>query len=1065
MKPSFTRWLLLLCLCLAPAGLAQAQGLTSASLTGIISDAGGESLPGANVVAVHQPTGTRYGATTREDGRYDLLNMQPGGPYTVTVSFIGYTTLVEEGVYLSLGQTRTLPFTLQESTAQLSEVEILGQGSAILNSDRTGASTSVSRVEIERLPTISRSISDFARLSPNSSGGSSLAGRNNRFNNIQIDGATLNDVFGLSGTGAPGGQAGAQPISLDAIESFNVDIAPFDVRYSGFTGGSINAITRSGTNRFSGSFRYLTRREAFQGAIDVPQYSASSRTWSMVESKPADFKEYYLVGSLGGPIIKNKLFFFVNAELEKEDAPVDAGLAGSGAGNIYPVAESELQRLITIARDKYGYNAGGYDPLSLARDNKKLLAKLDWNISNAHRFTLRHSLIDALDEDGISRSTRNYDLSNRLFLRDEVTNSTVAELRSTLGKNMFNQLRLVRTSILFKRDVKADPFPFVQINTASTGERAYLGIDRFSQANELDQVLYEFTNDFTYVLGKHNLTLGTSNQLFDFRNLFIQDYYGAYEFNSIDDFSIGKPSRYYLSYSQLPDNPTPEAKFGTAMLGFYLQDQFRATPYLTVTGGLRADVPLFLDDPLYNAAGEQAFGYSTAKLPGGKWLFSPRLGFNWDASGGARTTQVRGGSGVFTGRTPFVWISNQYSNTGVDIARVDARSGLTAGFFNPSADPLQQPRPGQPGSPLVPITTAEINITDPDFKFPQVWRSNLAVDQQLPVLGLVATVEGLYTKAVNDITYRNLNLVQQTTNAVDGRPVYGTFSGSSARSSLKDSRFTNAVLMENTDEGYEYSLTVGVRRDSPNGLNGSLYYTRNRAENVNNLTSSRAISNWQFNEAADQNNSTLATADFEVRNRILANVSYEVRYLNRFATSVGLFYEGRSGTPFTWIYNGNVNADTRFDNDPIYVPTSMDEANWVAVSGDTRTPQQIWDEFNAFVEGNESLQEARGTIFERNGARAPWRNILDLQLTQSVNTLRGQKVDLMLNVLNVLNLINSEWGQIEFPSNDNVQLLTFSGYGANGKPNLNFDNNRSQTLFDKSFASRWQMQFGVRYQF
>lgn len=1056
MKPTFTRWLLLLMLAVLPAGAAFAQGVTTAALTGVVTDQNGETLPGANVVALHEPTGTQYGTTTNANGRYNLLSLRAGGPYTVTVSFVGYNTARETELNLTLGQTRQLDFQLAEATAQLGEVEVVGVASTVLNSERTGASTNIDQQTIERLPTISRSLSDFARLTPQSTGGSSLAGRNNRYNNIQIDGATLNDVFGLSGSGAPGGQAGAQPISLDAIQEFNVDIAPYDVRYNGFTGGSINAITKSGTNQFTGSLRYLGRNESFVGSL--PNADGT-------KSEFGEFSEQYFVGNVGGPIQKNKLFFFFNAEYEKETSPLDAGIQGSGAANVFPVDAAAFNRIIDIARNKYGYDPGGYDPLSDGRDNIKLLGKLDWNINQNNRLTLRHNYVDAADDAGISRSTSNYDFGNRRYIFKSVTNSTVAELRTTLGANMFNQGRLVYTRIRDERDVQADPFPFVQIQVGSR-ERVYLGIDRFSQANALDQDIFEFTNDFTYITGRHNVTVGTSNQFYKFSNLFIQDYYGAYEFNSIDDFEAGRPSRYYYSYSRLPGVETPRAEFNAFQLGLYAQDQYQVNPSLTVTLGLRVDAPFFPDEPVDNPDVPAVFPeYSTTTTASGNLLFSPRLGFNWDASGGARTTQVRGGTGIFSGRTPFVWVSNQYSNTGADIGRVDKRNP-GAGCFIASADPSAQPRPGtQLGTQcgLAAITTAEVNLISEDFKFPQVWRTNLAVDQQLP-LGVIATLEGIYSKAINDVVYRNLN-IEQTGTAVGGRPVYGTAS-SNGTTNIVDPRFTSVLLLENTNEGYEYSLTGQLRKQSRMGLDGSFSYTFNRAENVNNGTSSRAISNWQFNEAVDINNPDLATSDFEVRHRILGNLSYRVDYANRFATTFGLFYEGRSGSPFSWIYSGNANADTRRDNDPVYVPASQNDI--VLTSNN-------WDALNAFIESEPSLRDARGSIVKRNAARAPWQNRLDLNLTQQVKTISGQRVEFTANLLNVLNLINDEWGVIYFTSNDNYQLLNFSGYDASGKPIVSYtplsDSNGDGEvdrldLFQRaSLASRWQLQLGVRYVF
>ncbi|AEN72259.1 TonB-dependent outer membrane receptor precursor [Rhodothermus marinus SG0.5JP17-172] len=1042
--------LMLLCLLGLPLA-GYAQGVTTAALTGTVTDERGEPLPGANVVAVHEPTGTQYGTTTQIDGRYALLNLLPGGPYTVTVSFVGYQTRRETDLMLPLGQTRVLDFTLAEATVELQALEVVGVRSSVLNSDRTGARTNIDETTIERVPTITRSLADFTRLTPQATGGFSLAGRNNRYNNIQIDGATLNDVFGLSGTGMPGGQADAQPISLDAIQEFNIDIAPFDVRYNGFTGGSINAVTKSGTNRLSGSVRYLGRNQNFVGDLKTPDG----------ETVPfGDFSEYTLVGNLGGPIQPNRAFFFVNAEYQRRKTPLDVGVQGSRAATIFPVALDSLNRIIEIARTRYGYDPGGFDPLSNATDNFKLLAKIDWNLAPNHRLTLRHNYVNADKDEGISRGTFSFDLSNRRWIFESVQNSTVLELKSTFGTNLFNEARLVYTRIRDKRTVKAQPFPQVSI-LVNDRYTVNLGIDRFSQANALDQDLWEFTDNLTYFRGKHTITVGTSNQIYRFSNLFIQDYYGAYEFDSIADFEAGRPSRYFFSYSLL-DDPQPRAEFTAYQLGFYVQDQYQATPHLSVTVGLRVDVPLYPDKPLYNPAVPEAFpGYSTATTASGNPLWSPRLGFNWDLSKGARTTQLRGGTGIFSGRTPFVWISNQYSNTGVDFGRVDARN-LPEGCFVPEPDPAAQPRPGTPlGTTcgLAPITTTEVNLIDEDFKFPQVWRTDLALDQQLPY-GLIGTIEFLYSKTINDVVFENLNIVRTGT-AQGGRVLYGTpsFNGSTAR---KDPRFTNAILLKNTDKGYSTSLTVGLQREArAEGLSGALFYTWNRAENVNNATSSRAISNWQYNEARDVNNPELGTADFEVRHRILAHLSYRVRYQQRFATTVTLIYEGRSGSPFTWIYNGNANADTRRDNDPIYVPASPDEIVFAPDSPGG------WDELNAFIESEPSLRKYRGQIVPRNSARAPWRNLLDLQVLQEIQTLGTQRLEITATLLNVLNLLNSDWGKVRYTLFDTVRLMDFQGYDDQGRAIVRFTpvQDRDDLFITDDLASRWQLQLGVRYVF
>lgn len=1087
------RYLISLCMLLLPS-LLLAQGSTTASISGIVKDASGETLPGANVVAIHQPTGSQYGTTTRSDGRYTLKNLRVGGPYRIEVSFVGYKKSIKQGINLELGQDLTLNVTLESGNYQLEEVTVLGEKSPILNSDRTGARTNISRQEIDRAPTISRSLSDFTRLSPLVTSGNSFGGANNRYNNVLVDGATLNDVFGL-GEAVPGSQAGVtSPISIDAIQEFNVDIAPFDVTNSGFTGGQVNAITRSGTNKFSGSAYYQLRNENFVGDYKLDNGNTA-------DSYP-QFKEHYLGLRVGGPIIKDKLFFFLNVEAKRREDPLTTGILNSNAANIYPVSGATLDNIRQIAQNTYGYDPGGYDLLTMNQDNNKILAKIDWNINQEHKFTFRYNLVDATDESGIGRSVDSYSLSNRQYDFNSQQNSFVAQLKSTFSNRLYNEARLVYTRIRDSRDVVAQPFPEVNVSLYADGDYRdlYMGIDRFSQANSLGQDLFELTDNVTLLMNNHEFTFGTNNQLFHFNNLFVQDAFGTYEFRSIGDF--GTPSYvspeeafqqgipYSYNYSYLLPGGKPRAKFDGIQLGFYVQDKWTVTDYLKLTFGMRMDIPILPQKPTYNPYVPSAYpGYTTDRVASGNPLWSPRFGFNWDVSQGERTTQVRGGIGLFAGNPPFVWISNQYSNTGADYGRVDLNkyNGLPQdpGFFSP--DPNNQPSPLDPNSSLASVNTSEVNLISKDFKYPQTMKVNLAVDQELP-WGLTGTIEGVYSKMVNDVTFTNLNL-GKTGESAYGRPLYGdiyfnsrygTASGSPNR---LNGNFTNAILLKNTNDGYQYSLTAQLQKRTAWGLSGSVSYTYNRARNVNNGTSSRAISNWQYNENFDVNNPGLGTADFERRHRLLANVSYRIEYAKRFATTISLVYDGRSGTPFSWIYNGDANGDGRYDNDLVYVPAN--ESDVVLTSGN-------WDELNSFINDESDLKDARGGVVNRNTAREPWTNYLDLRINQEIMTVRGQKLELTASLFNVLNFLNKDWGKRYYTSYNNYQAIKFEQYVdsdfiANnpqynltssdiGKPVINFDQtfngqnynelgSRKDMFRTSDLGSRWQMQLGLRYSF
>ncbi len=1041
-----------------------AQGTTSGSIEGTVVDAQGEPLPGANVVAIHQPTGTRYGTATRPNGRYSFNSVRVGGPYEIQVTFVGFNANKKEISEVQLSETVEVNFTMEEGGMTLDEISVVAQADETFNRDRTGAGSNISSQQISETPTLSRSLGDYTRLTPQATGGGSFGGDNDRYNNLLVDGATMNDVFGL-GEGTPGSQAGvSSPISIDAIEEFNVDIAPYDVTNNNFTGGQINAVTKSGTNTFTGSAYYQLRNESFVGNYVTEDGETSEDVTS--------FDEQYLGVTVGGPIIEDELFFFVSGEFKRETSPITGGLIDSGQDNSFDMYPSTFEQISEIAQNQYGYNPGSFgNDIDQTQDNNKLLAKLDWNINDDHKLTFRYNHVDATDEEGLGRGTSSYSFSNRQYDFNSTQNSFVAELNSSFGNNMSNTFRAVYTRIRDSRDVVAEPFPQVSVSLGFPEKSGFgsidMGIDRFSQANALDQDLIEITDNFTYISGNHEFTIGTSNQIFKFRNLFVQDDFGTYEFRSISDFEDGNP--YSYNYSYLLEGGNRAAEFNAIQLGGYVQDEWTVQPNLKLTFGLRVDVPIMPDDPTYNPDVADAFpGYSTDRVASGNVLWSPRFGFNWAPDTGEYTTQIRGGAGIFSGTPPFVWISNQYSNTGADYGRIDVNdyeddNGQFVdiggnGFFSP--DPNNQPTQGQNISTT---QTTEVNLIEEDFKYPQAAKFNLAVDQDLPY-GVTATLEGIYSKSINAVTYRNINLGQTGTTPY-GRPIYGDvfegrYGNASGNPNRIDPRFTNALVLDNTDKGYNYSITAELSKQFDWGLRANLSYNYNRAESVNNGTSSRAISNWQYNENKDVNDPRIGTADFERRHRILANVGYTFSWAERFRTTVSVIYDGQSGSPYSWIYDGNANGDTRYDNDLVYVPASEDEI--ILDSGN-------WNEMNDFISSHSSLDDYRGEIVPRGTAREPWTNFLDFRINQEIETFSGQKLELTASMFNVLNFLNNEWGKREYVSYNNYRIWTIKEYdNVTGKPVISFDPENAsedERFSTTNIGSRWQMQIGLRYSF
>ena len=1044
MKRTQTAAMLLWALLMAfgAATTAWAQGVTTSAVSGRVTDAQGAPVAGVTVQATNVASGAVARVVTRSDGRYLLPGLQPGR-YRVQASGLGYAAQTQTAD-LALSQTERLDFTLAQEALALEGITAVGEAGGVISQDRTGAATVVSDSAIRRLPTITRDFTDFTRLTPQistSGEGSNAVGRNSKFNVIQIDGAANNDLFGLNPAATPGSGSDAKPISLEAIQEFQVALAPYDVRQGGFTGASINAVTKSGTNRFSGTLTYFNRNEGLVGRYQLPGQPVSAEI--------ADFGQTELGFSLGGPIVRDRLHFFVAGELNRRDAPIN-NVAGTPSSQI---SLAEAQSVATILENQYGYNPGAVGSLDLKTDGNNLFGRIDWTISDAHRFTIRHNYLDGVKDD-LARDNAIYRLGGSLFVRDNVTNSTVAQLNSILGGRFFNELRVGFSSIDDER-VPQDRTPSVRVflPTGPGGSRSvYAGSEQFSGQNILNQDVLEFTNDLTFALGRHNLTLGTHNEFFSFSNLFVRNSYGYYEFAAPDSLAAGLPNRYEFSY--LLPGGQPRAEFDVRQYSVYLQDQFSPVDNLTLTAGLRYDVTTFPESPGRNQAFETAFptlGRRTDQIPSGNGLLNPRLGFNWDVLGD-ESTQLRGGVGLFSGRTPYVWISNAYGNTGLDYVRFTCTGTATPAFVS---NPENQPRTCAGSTSLA---ANEINLVDPDFKLPQVLRYNLAVDRDL-LFGFVGTLEWLYTKSRNDVLYQELNL-GNTSGTVEGRPRYaGRLTGA----------FANVTDVVNTDEGYNYSLTAQVQRPFQDGWEVSAAYTYSRARDVTSTTSSQAFSNWRFNPIDDDpNDPDLRPSNFEVPHRILVAGTRQLNWIPKAPTDVSFIYVGESGRPYSYTYSGDVNNDGSNGNDLIYVPASASEIRFEGVANNQPiTPGESWVNFNQFIESVECLRENRGRVIERNACRQPWSNRIDLRLAQTIPTIRGQGVQLVMNIINFTNLLNEEWGTSQSVPNQADQVLAtrsttpnadgrvlFRAFGA-GKQQFNVN----------SLSSRYQIQLGVRYSF
>ncbi|MDO7887665.1 TonB-dependent receptor [Hymenobacter cheonanensis] len=1158
----YLRHAIVLALLLLTAHLGWGQGATTAAMSGTITDSKGQELPGATVIAVHTPTNTQYVAPTNADGRFNIQNMRVGGPYTVKVTFVGYQDFTRTGINLTLAENFRLDAKLGEGSTQLNEVTVTGRQNPVINADRTGAATTIQRAQIERLPTINRSLSDYTRLTPQASGGGGFAGRNNLYNNITIDGAIFNNSFGLSGT--IGGQANAQPISLDAIDQIQVSIAPFDVRQGSFTGAGVNAVTRSGTNKFSASVYGFYRNQDFVG-----------KKVQDSNSPIATFNLYNVGFRFGGPIIKDKLFFFVNAERERRNDPptgnytANRGVTGPTVSNILA---SDLDVLSNFLVTKYGYNPGPYEGYTLASNSDKLTAKLDWNISQNHRFNIKYNYLKsyrdvapspsgAIGSNGRAQSIIGLPFLSPYYRINNNLNSFIAELNSTFGARFSNNLT---AGYLANRDFRESVgggsiplFPLVDIGNSTTlsavnanqtaaQELTSFGYEPFSAFNILNSDTYQFGDNFTAYLGKHNVTIGTYNELYKYSNGFAPQYYGAFVYNSLQDFyasaattdapygynysggtltartatdGLRSAQRYQVRYAATADGSFPFAVTKAAQIGLYIQDEWSPISNFKLTYGIRGDLPIVYSSieqnyPLSGGGLNPLTGspypglnfrddirINTSQLPKRTPLFSPRIGFNWDVNDDKRT-QLRGGSGVFTGRIPFVWVSNQAGNNGVQFGSIDVQGPTAAGYaFNPNVDYYRNQLKA-----AGPNTTYNVAFTSREFKFPQVFRNNLAIDHELPG-GLVATLEGIYTRDLNAVYFQNVNLPSSTVTAkgADTRPIfyntnaagipttknnriYGpiTLANGASGNTLAQPNITDAILLNNTDKGYSYSVTAQLQKNFSNGLFAMAAYTYSDSRSVND-GGSVAQSSWAGRPVSgDPNADVLGYSQYLVQHRVIGSLAYRKEYIGHLATSISLFYEGAPAGRFSYTYSGDMNGDNVNGNELMYIPRDQSEIVLVnrtitaSPSGAyVYTADQQWNDLNNFINQDKYLSKHRGEYAERNGASNPWQHRVDFRLLQDIFTNIGENrnsLQLSVDIFNIGNMLNRNWGTYQFQYTSSP--LAFQAYDSQGRPTFQYQfasapnaTTPAQTLNTTfrndvtTLNSRWQMQLGVRYIF
>jgi outer membrane receptor for ferrienterochelin and colicin len=1050
--------------------VAFAQGVTTAAINGQVTEATGSPLPGASIVAVHTPSGTTYGVATDFDGYYRISNMRTGGPYSIIISYVGFQDYKDENVFLNLGASERISVALSEDASVLDEVVITAQSSSIFDAGKTGAGTKVSQRQVNTLPSISRNIADFARLTPQAkiSGDNqiSIAGQNNKYNAIYIDGAINNDVFGLAGSGTNGGQTGVSPISLDAIESFQVNVAPFDVRQSGFAGGSINAITKSGTNTFTGSAYTFLRNQDLAGKTPFDLAGDDPR------EKLDDFSANIYGVRLGGPIIENKLFFFVNYEREDQETPQPFNIS-SYTGD---ATAADLNTLSDFLSSNYGYDAGGYEDNTSSLVSDKLNIKLDWNINSNNTLSLKHSYVKAVQLNARASNTRSINFFNRSINFESITNSTALELNTKIGNKFSNNLVIGYTTVNDDRGPEGNPFPSVQIFDAA-GTSIFFGSEPFSTANLLEQAVFTLTDNFEIYSGKHTVTIGTNNEFSSVKNVFFRQNFGDYRFNDLDAFYAGTPNRYRHGYSLLGgsgDASEGAAEFDLFQFGLYVQDEVNVSENFKLTAGLRIDIPYWEGGTenedfntrsvaLLESAGKDLQGARVGQGIDANVHISPRVGFNWDVDG-KKSTQIRGGLGIFTSRVPLVWPGGAYTNNGVTTGFTIRQGGDDIPEFNPNPNTQFQDPPQGSGS-----LGGQIDLFAKDFMLPQVFKTNIAIDQKLPG-GFTLSADFIWNDNITAVVYENLNIAgpQFNTTGAGSRPNYDFRS--------IDNVYSDIYLGSNTSAGSSYNIAATLSKNIISerfDIRTAVTYSYGEADGIFDATSSQNSSQWRNLETVNGSNvPDLSTSDFSPGHRILANSTFEFKWTENIKTRIGLFYEGAEGAPFSYVYNGDeLLSDTGSNSALIYVPSNEADAHLVD-DGDVTAATQ-WANLDAYINGNDYLSSRRGQFAERNGDRSDWSHIIDLKFAQEFGITFGKKVhrfEITADIFNFTNLLNKEWGVRTFAGNNQVQLLNFEDFAADGTtPTFTFDERAGENanVIDDSGinSSRWQMQVGLRYTF
>lgn len=1089
--------LALLLLVLFTALRASAQEV-SGTLNGRVLDQLHAFIPGAVVTAVHVPTGTKYVITTDDYGRYTLVNLRVGGPYTITVTSTDMVTQTKNNIVVALGDPGTLDFILVSNAKALSEVVIKGAGSARAN--LTGAGTNVTGAQIRNMPAGSRSFQDYTKLTPQYNG-NSFVGTNFRYNNVTIDGAINNDAIGFSpslgGQTGTSGQIGSStrtnPISIDAIQDIQVYIAPYDVKVGNFTGGSINAVTRSGSNKVEGSVYVFDKNPALMGK-DIA--GGTGKIGSAFHDEQAGFR-------LGLPIIRDKLFFFTNEEITDRVDPLTETAASPIAQQV--ITEADAAALTNYLETNFNYDPGTAGAYNVYSRSKKFFNRLDWNISPKHQLAIRNNMVFS-QSTNLTRDDQNFRFSSQDYQQVNNQNATVLELKSRFSNKLANSLVVGYTAVHdYRNPLSYAYYPQMQIGGEYLGTTILIGTDREASIFNMKQNTLEFTDNVTVIKGRHTITLGTHNELYNITYGFVNSPNGRIDYPTVQAFLAQQPSRIRGNFNYADQDRDyilahPSAKFKVNLYSVYAGDEIAVSQRFKLTPGLRLDMadvpqkqPLSLKtvratpDPFYGTT----YTYTRPSAITNNYLdqlqVSPRIGYNFDVTGDKKLV-LRGGTGLFIGRIPFAWMGYAFYNNGNTYGSFDKRYNYVG---NPEAIPAVPPTVPNPGtnpqkpsptgiaasavnengiSALNPNGTTQVDLIDNHFKMPQVWRTSTALDLNAGS-GWKFTLEGIFTKTLEDVSFKQINQQDSVSYyQYDVNHVQPIFTGKS-----NDPSFTAMYLLSNTHKGYRYSVTAQTSKRFPFGLDVMAAYTYGVSKDISNGIRNSMESNWQLNQALNPNNPGLAYSNFDIRHRIIASLNYSKTY-GRYQTAVMVFFSTASGTPFTYGFVNNSIQGTGQQVSLAYIPKPEEASAFfqtgnITLSNGTvvyKTAGDQAEEFYKYIRSVPYLRSHEGQFTQRNAAHTPWNTDADLRVSQTFVISGTHSITITYDIFNVTALLNKNWGRVYYASdlfNSTASIgLRPTGVTSGGYPIYIWEQPSVPYQTDLT-ASRWQMQLGLRYSF